>query len=70
MKIKEFFETIWYFIAYPFNRKKYRKIDEELREIAAEDRAAQLNESDVEFLKSIGIETDLETLRNESKSDK
>ena len=44
-----------------------RKIDKWLKQVAAEDRAALLTEKDVAFLRSIGVETDLETLRNECK---
>ena len=67
MKVKEFFQTVWYCIAYPYYRIRTRRVDKILREAAAEDKAAPLNERDVEFLKSIGIETDLETLRNGGK---
>lgn len=67
MKIKEFFQTIWLYITYPFTWRKTKKLDKELRKIAADDRAVILNEKDVEFLKSIGIETDLETLKNGGK---
>ena len=63
MKIKKFFQTVWYYITYPFYRIKTRGIDKKMRKIAAEDRAALLNKNDVEFLKSIGIESDLETLK-------
>lgn len=45
---------------------KGKEIDNFLREVAAHDRAALLTEKDVLFLKSIGIDTDLETLRAES----
>lgn len=69
MRIKEFFLTVWYYITYPYYRLSTRKIDKKLRKIAAEDRAAQLNENDVEFLKSIGIETDLETLKNNNSAE-
>lgn len=68
MKIKEFFQTVWYYITYPYYRLSTKKIDKKLKEIAAEDRAAILDENDVEFFKSIGIDTDLETLKNDSKS--
>lgn len=66
MKIKEFFEMVWYYISYPFTWRRDKKINQKLCEIAAEDRAALLNERDVEFFKSIGIETDLETLISET----
>lgn len=42
---------------------KEKTIDEKLREIAAQDRAALLTERDVEFLRSIGIDADLEKLK-------
>lgn len=64
MEIKKFFLTIWNCITYPYYCITARRIDKKLKKIAAEDRAALLNESDVEFFKSIGIETDLETLKN------
>ena len=44
-----------------------RKIDKWLKQVAAKDRAALLTEKDIEFLRSIGVETDLETLLNEHK---
>lgn len=34
----------------------------------AEDRANAMTEKDVEFLRSVGIETDLETLRNGARN--
>ena len=46
-----------------------KDIDKILRETAAEDLAASLNEKDVEFLKSIGVNTDLETLRKNFKEE-
>ena len=66
-KIKDFFATLWYIISFPFCWHSTRKIDKKLKQIAAEDRAASLTEKDVEFLRSIGVETNLEELRNESK---
>lgn len=66
-KIKNLFATLWYYISFPYYRLSTRKIDKWLTKIAAEDMAALLNEKDVEFFKSIGIDTDLETLRNECK---
>ena len=69
-KIKNFFLTIWYYISFPYYWLSTRKIDKKLKEIAAEDRAALLTENDVKFLKSIGVETDLKTLRNECKKAK
>ena len=65
--IKNFFLACWYYITYPIYRLSTRKIDKKLTQIAAEDRAALLNENDVDFLRSIGIDTDLETLRNGGK---
>ena len=67
MKVKEFFQTVWYYLTYPCQRIRTRRVDKILREAAAEDRAAVINENDVEFFKSIGIETDLETLKNGGK---
>lgn len=66
-KIKNFFITLWDYISFPFLWLSTRKIDKKLTKIAAEDRAAMLTDSDVEFLKSMGVETTLEELRNESK---
>ena len=66
-KIKNFFLTIWYYISFPYYWLSTRKIDKQLTKVAAEDRAKLLTEKDVEFLKSIGIETTLEELRNEYK---
>ena len=70
LKIKDFFLTIWYYISFPYYWISTRKIDKKLTQIAAEDRAALLNEKDVEFLRSIGVETTLEELRNECKKPK
>ena len=47
-----------------------RSLDKKLAQIAAEDRAALLTEKDVEFLKTNGVETDLETLKNGVKPTK
>ena len=66
-KIKTFFIMLWYYICFPFLWLFTRKIDKKLTKIAAEDRAALLTEKDVEFLRSIGVDTDLETLRNECR---
>ena len=66
-KIKNFFITLWDYICLPFLWLSTRKIDKWLTQVAAEDRAALLTEKDVEFLRSIGVETDLETLRNKCK---
>lgn len=66
-KIKDFFITLWDYICLPFLWLSTRKIDKRFTQVAAEDRAALLTEKDVEFLRSIGVETDLETLRNECK---
>ena len=70
MRIRDFFQTVWYYLTYPYQRIRTRRVDKILGEAAAEDRAAVLNESDVEFFKSIGIETDLETLKNGDKPEK
>lgn len=67
LKIKDFFLTLWYYISFPFYWLSTRKIDKKLKEIAAEDRANLLTEKDVEFLKSIGVKTTLEELREEYK---
>lgn len=67
-KIKNFFITVWYYICFPFLWLSTRKINKKLSQIAAEDRAALLTEKDVEFLKSIGVETDLEALRSGCKN--
>ena len=66
-KIKNFFLTLWYYITYPYYRFTTRDVDKKLTQIAAEDRAALLTEKDVVFLKSVGVETDLETLRSGGK---
>lgn len=62
-KIKNFFITLWYYITFPYYWLSTRKVDKWLTQAAAEDRAALLTEEDVEFLKSIGVETTLEELR-------
>lgn len=67
-KIKNFFITFRDCICFPFLWLSTRKIDKKLTQIAAEDRAALIIGKDVEFLKSIGVETDLETLRNKCKN--
>lgn len=69
-KIKDFLITVWYYISYPFRRISERKIDRELARIAAEERAKLLTEKDVEFLKSLGIETTLEELRDRCRRSK
>lgn len=69
-KIKDFFIMLWDYICFPFLWFSTRKIDKKLTQIAAEDRATLLTEKDVEFLKSIGVETDLEILRNKCKNKK
>ena len=67
-KIKEFFLTVWDLITCPFTWRKDKDFKRKLTQIAAEDRATLLNEKDVEFLRSIGVETTLKDLRNECKS--
>ena len=49
-------------------KKKYtdKEFEKFLEQIAAEDRAALITEKDIEFLRSIGIDTDLETFRKRS----
>lgn len=70
-KIKNFFIALWDYIRFPFLWLSARKTDKKLTQIAAEDRAASITEKDVEFLRSIGVETDLDTLRSGcKKSDK
>lgn len=61
-KIKEFFLLIWYYVTYPFVRKRNRKIDEKLREIARED-MSKFTEKDEEFLKSVGVNIDSENIK-------
>ena len=70
LKIKNFFLTIWYYVSFPYYWLSTRKIAKKLSQIAAEDRAALLTEKDVEFLKSIGVETTLEQLQNECKNNR
>lgn len=62
-KIKKFFSTIWSYITYPYYWITTRKIDKKLTQIAEKDRRSLITEKDVEFLKSISIETDWETLK-------
>lgn len=64
-KIKDFFLMLWFYISFPYYWLSTRKIEKMLAEAAAKDRAALLTEKDVEFLRSIGVETTLEELRNE-----
>lgn len=66
-KLKDFFIAIWYYLSLPYYWLTTRKTEKKLKRIIAEDRAAQLTEKDVEILKSIGVETTLEELREESK---
>lgn len=66
-RIKDFFLTIWYYISFPYYWLTTRRVEKKLKQIAAEDRAAQLTEKDVELLRSIGVETTLEELRSECK---
>ena len=68
-RIKEFLLIIWYFISYPFTRRKDKERQKKLKEIAEEDLNSRYTERDVEILRSIGIETDLETLRKGGKKD-
>ncbi|MCH5148941.1 MAG: hypothetical protein J1G05_06265 [Clostridiales bacterium] len=67
-KIKDFFLTLRYYISFPYYWLSTRKVDKKLTQVAAEDRAALLTEKDVEFLRSIGVETELNTLQNERKT--
>ena len=50
--------------------KKIKRVDKFLNKVAEEDRKALLTEKDVEILKSVGVNTDLETLRNGGKKKK
>lgn len=67
-KFKNFFITLWDYISYPYYWIATRKIDKKLAQIAKEDRVALLTEKDVEYLRSIGVKTDLKTLKNGCKS--
>ena len=67
-KIKDFFLTLRYYISFPYYWLSTRKIDRLLTQAATEDRAALLTEKDVEFLRSIGVETNLNTLQNKRKT--
>ena len=51
-------------------KNKKLSVDKNLRKIAEEDRNALLNEKDVEFLKSIGVEVNSEALQNVDKKNK
>ena len=66
-RIKEFFKTVWGCITFPFNWLTARKFEKKFTERVEKDKRAMITEKDVEFLKSIGVETDLETLRNGDK---
>ena len=65
--IKKFFITLWYYITFPYFWLSTRRIDKKLKQIAEEDRNSIITENDVEFLKSIGVKTDLETLQKQKK---
>ena len=65
--IKNFCITLWYYISLPYNLITTRRVTKILKEAAEDDRRNLLTEKDVEFLRSIGVETDLETLRNGDK---
>lgn len=69
-KIKDFFLTLRYYISFPYYWLSTRKIDRLLTQAATEDRAALLTEKDVEFLRSIGVETSSEELQNGCKKHK
>ncbi len=66
-KIKDFFLALWHFVSYPFVWLSVRKVDKKLARSAANDKANVFTEKDVEFLKSVGIETDLNTLKSSVK---
>ena len=66
-KIKKFFTTLWYYLSFPFYKLYTRKVEKKLTRIAIENRADLLTEKDAEFLKTLGLEKDLETLRTECK---
>lgn len=69
-QVKEFFITLWYIIAAPYYWLTTRKVAKRLDELGEEWRRSLITERDVEFLRSIGVETDLETLRNTCKRKK
>ena len=69
-KIKDFFILLWYYITYPFDWISTRKVRKKLEEAGAEWRASLITEKDVEFLRSIGVETTLEELRNGEKKER
>lgn len=67
-KFKDFFLTLGYYVSFPYYWFSTRKIDKKFTQMAEEERVAPITEKDVELLKSIGVETDLETLRNKCKN--
>ena len=62
-KIKKFFCILWDYITYPYYRLTAGSFEKKLNKIIEEDKKSLITDKDVEFLKSIGIETDLETLK-------
>lgn len=70
-KIRKFFRILWDYIKFPYYWLTTRKIDRKLNEISEEDKNSLITEKDVEFLKDIGIETDLERIiLGDKKADK
>lgn len=63
-KIKKFFQTVWDYITLPYYWITTIGVDKKLLKLAEEDRTSLTTEKDVEFLKSLGVDVDLETLRN------
>ena len=67
-KIKIFFQTLWGYIIYPYYWLTSKSVEKKFNKIIEENKKSLITEKDVEFLKSIGVETDLETLKNGEKS--
>lgn len=64
---------LWVYITFPCYWFATKKIETKLTQMAKQDRSSLMTENDVEFLRTIGIEADLETLRNggrKSENDK
>lgn len=60
-KIRKFFSALWDYITFWLPA---RKLDKKLTKLAEADKKSLITEKDVEFLKNIGIETDLKSLKN------
>lgn len=69
-KIKNLFIMLWNDIRLPFLRLSTKKINKILTLISEKDKANLLTEKNVEFLKSLGIDTNLKRLRKKCKSGK